>query len=44
VAGRIGYCGLDPRRSPLVGDEVRGCWTATTSSPIGLFEEVGGRF
>ena len=26
VAGSLGYCGLDPRRRPLVGSEVRGCW------------------
>jgi hypothetical protein len=26
VAGRIGFCGLDRRREPLQGDEVRACW------------------
>ncbi|MFL5779636.1 MAG: hypothetical protein ACJ761_11950 [Chloroflexota bacterium] len=26
VAAQIGYCGLDPRRGPLRGDEIRGCW------------------
>jgi hypothetical protein len=26
VAGQFGYCGLDRRRSPLSGDELRGCW------------------
>ena len=26
VAARIGYCGLDRDRSPLAGDEIRGCW------------------
>jgi hypothetical protein len=22
----VGYCGLDRRRSPLGGDEIRACW------------------
>jgi hypothetical protein len=26
VAARVGYCGLDRRREPLQGDEVRVCW------------------
>jgi hypothetical protein len=26
VAVQIGYCGLDRRRLPLVGDEIRSCW------------------
>ena len=24
----MGYCGLDRRRQPLVGDEIRPCWDA----------------
>jgi hypothetical protein len=28
VAGQIGYCGLDPRRATLRGDEIRPCWEA----------------
>ncbi len=24
----MGYCGLDRRRQPLVGDEIRACWEA----------------
>jgi hypothetical protein len=28
VAGQLGYCGLDRRRRPLKGDEIRGCWEA----------------
>lgn len=24
----MGYCGLDPRRTPLDGDEIRACWDA----------------
>jgi hypothetical protein len=27
VAARVGFCGLDKRRKPLSGDEVRACWT-----------------
>lgn len=26
VAARVGFCGLDRRRQPLRGDEVRACW------------------
>ncbi len=26
VAAQLGYCGLDRRRQPLSGDEIRGCW------------------
>src|SRR3954447_7572409 len=26
VAARVGFCGLDRRREPLQGDEVRACW------------------
>jgi len=22
----MGYCGLDRRRAPLIGDEIRACW------------------
>jgi hypothetical protein len=28
VAGGLGFCGLDRHRSPLRGDELRGCWEA----------------
>ena len=28
VAGSLGYCGLDRRRQPLAGDEIRACWEA----------------
>jgi hypothetical protein len=28
VAGSLGYCGLDRRRQPLIGDEIRACWEA----------------
>lgn len=26
MAAKVGYCGLDRRREPLSGDEVRACW------------------
>jgi hypothetical protein len=26
VAARVGFCGLDRRRTPLTGGEVRACW------------------
>jgi len=26
VAAKLGFCGLDRRREPLQGDEVRACW------------------
>jgi hypothetical protein len=29
VAAQLGYCGLDRRRAPLVGDEIRACWEST---------------
>jgi hypothetical protein len=32
VAGSLGYCGLDRRRLPLHGDELRGCWEAAASA------------
>lgn len=31
VAG-VGYCGLDRRRAPLDGDEIRGCWESVAGS------------
>ena len=31
VAVKLGYCGLDRRRLPLAGDEMRGCWEARRS-------------
>jgi hypothetical protein len=30
----VGYCGLDRTRSPLHGDEIRGCWEAA-AAPVG---------
>jgi hypothetical protein len=26
IAASLGYCGLDRRRQPLTGDEIRACW------------------
>jgi hypothetical protein len=28
LSAGVGWCGLDPRRVPLSGRELRGCWTA----------------
>ena len=28
MAAQLGYCGLDRRRLPLAGTELRGCWEA----------------
>jgi hypothetical protein len=28
LAANVGFCGLDRRRLPLTGSELRGCWTA----------------
>ena len=42
VAGSLGYCGLDRRRQPLVGDEIRACWeagpgvSAAVTAPIAI--------
>jgi hypothetical protein len=30
LAADVGYCGLDSRRTPLTGLELRGCWEART--------------
>jgi hypothetical protein len=35
VAGSLGFCGLDRRRQPLAGDEIRACWEAWPST-VGL--------
>jgi hypothetical protein len=32
VAGQLGYCGLDRRRQPLTGEEIRSCWDARPST------------
>ncbi|HVB28045.1 MAG TPA: hypothetical protein VNE21_09070 [Mycobacteriales bacterium] len=37
VAGKLGYCGLDVRRAPLRGDELRACWVSGDVEPDGLF-------
>ena len=33
LAPNVGYCGLDRRRLPLTGAELRGCWTAAAPIP-----------
>jgi hypothetical protein len=34
VAGQLGYCGLDRRRQPLTGEEIRGCWEAAPAASL----------
>ena len=34
VAAQLGYCGLDRKRLPLTGSELRGCWEAGPTRPI----------
>ncbi|HEY3524346.1 MAG TPA: hypothetical protein VGK63_11655, partial [Candidatus Limnocylindrales bacterium] len=36
--GGLGYCGLDRRRSPLRGTELRGCWQPAASGRTSLFD------
>jgi hypothetical protein len=31
LAGDLGYCALDPKRQPLTGRELRGCWVERPS-------------
>jgi hypothetical protein len=38
VAAQLGYCGLDRRRLPLAGTELRGCWEA---GPARVFDAPG---
>jgi hypothetical protein len=33
VAGRLGYCALDKRRTPLIGNEERACWVPNVLDP-----------
>jgi hypothetical protein len=40
VAARIGYCGLDRRREPLSGVEVRSCWVGR---PLALEDDAAER-
>ncbi len=32
MALQFGYCGLDRRRLPLLGDEIRPCWEASPAA------------
>ena len=36
VAGQLGYCGLDRKREPLHGDEIRPCWEAADAATTTL--------
>jgi hypothetical protein len=43
VAASLGYCGLDSRRLPLAGTELRGCWepaAARSAEPVGAAVEA----
>ncbi|HMJ79491.1 MAG TPA: hypothetical protein VK592_00435 [Candidatus Dormibacteraeota bacterium] len=43
IAARLGTCGLDPRRGPLHGDEIRPCWETRDVIEVplgGLFERI----
>jgi hypothetical protein len=40
VAPQIGFCGLDRRRRPLAGDEIRGCWEASPASDLAAVTDV----
>jgi hypothetical protein len=34
IAAQLGYCGLDQRRLPLTGMEMRGCWAPAAARPF----------
>ena len=34
MAAKVGYCGQDPHRIPLRGDEIRPCWEAGQLSQV----------
>lgn len=41
VAGKLGYCALDRRRTPLDGDEIRPCWEAAKPTAADTAPTVG---
>jgi hypothetical protein len=43
VAAYLGYCGLDRRRQPLIGDEIRACWDARppAAEPGAMIPTIG---
>src|SRR6187402_2709818 len=46
VAAQVGYCGLDRRRAPLQGDEIRSCWepggvAASSAAAVPVFVPLG---
>jgi len=43
VAGTLGYCGLDRRRQPLAGDEIRDCWEARPGGADPTLAAAAGR-
>jgi hypothetical protein len=40
VAAQLGYCGLDRRRVPLSGLELRGCWDAAPVRAVDAIDAV----
>ena len=36
VAAQLGYCGLDRKRRPLRGDEIRACWESAGAGVTGI--------
>ena len=42
VVANVGYCGLDRRRSPLRGDEVRACWDGVAPIALAVRSAVTG--
>jgi hypothetical protein len=41
VAGQLGFCGLDRRRTPITGIELRGCWQAGANRQLELGPKRG---
>ncbi|MEK6721713.1 MAG: hypothetical protein AABZ33_13750 [Chloroflexota bacterium] len=42
MAPGIGYCGLDRRRLPLLGNELRSCWEAAAARVYGAATPASG--
>ncbi len=42
IAAGLAYCGLDPGRRPLAGDEIRPCWVSADEVPAALDDVESG--
>jgi hypothetical protein len=42
IAGNLGYCALDKHRTPLSGDEERGCWERSPTETSCAIDLVSG--